>query len=518
MQNRFLSIILIMIWMVSHLGHAQNKAPNIIYILADDMGYGDVSAYNPEGKIMTPALDQLAAEGMKFTDAHTSSSVCTPTRYGILTGRYNWRSRLKSGVLTGKSKALIPNDRTTVASLLKKQGYQTAFIGKWHLGWDWAQIDPENDQGEGWNENDFDNIDFTKPIQNGPMDLGFDYSYGHSGSLDMAPYVYVENGKATAQPDRVTVDQGKYSWWRKGPTASDFEHVDVSPNFFRRSIEFVKQSAKSEQPFFLYLALPSPHTPILPPAEWKGKSNLNVYADFIMMIDNWIGKLMTELDTNGLAENTLLIFTTDNGCSPAAGFNEMVSAGHLPNYIYRGHKADIFEGGHRVPFIVKWPKKIKRGSSSDALICTTDLMATVADITGYELLDDEGEDSFSMLPVLTGEEQDSRISLVNHSINGSFAMRQGKWKLIMAPDSGGWSYPVPNKDKEEIAKLPDVQLYDLETDPGEENNLQDRYPDKVNQLKSHLTELILNGRSTKGANQSNDPTEKEWKQIRFISQ
>ena len=195
------------------------KMPNIIYVLADDLGYGDISAFNPEGKIQTKNLDRLAAEGMRFTDAHTSSSVCTPTRYSILTGRYNWRSTLKQSVLTGKSKALIPSSRTTVASLLKKRGYHTAFIGKWHLGWDWAEKETGANTGAGWDLKDFDNIDFSKPVKNTPNDLGFDYAYGHSGSLDMAPYVYVENGMATAIPDTTTANRNKYSWWREGPTA-----------------------------------------------------------------------------------------------------------------------------------------------------------------------------------------------------------------------------------------------------------------------------------------------------------
>ena len=219
------------------LEEVKEKAPNIIYILADDLGYGDISSYNPSGKIKTPHIDELAQKGMRFTDAHSPSAVCTPTRYGILTGRYSWRSPLKSGVLTGKSKALIPKNRATVASLLKKSGYHTAFIGKWHLGWDWAQKDTSNFGGEGWNHEDFANLDFTKKISHSPNDLGFDYAYGHSGSLDMAPYVYVENGSITADVDQVTEDTRKYTWWRKGPTASDFVHEVVTPNFFRKSME-----------------------------------------------------------------------------------------------------------------------------------------------------------------------------------------------------------------------------------------------------------------------------------------
>ena len=356
------------------------KLPNIIYVLADDLGYGDIASFNPNGKIKTPNLDLLAAEGMRFTDAHSSSAVCTPTRYGILTGRYNWRSGLKSGVLTGKSRALIPSARSTVASMLKKAGYQTAFIGKWHLGWDWGLKDSRSFGGEGWNAKDFDGLDFTKPVTNTPNDLGFDYAYGHSGSLDMAPYVYVENGAITSEVDHVTENKEKYTWWRKGPTARDFIHEDVTPNFFRRSINFIKEQQDKDTPFYLYLALPSPHTPILATAEWQGKSGLNPYADFVMMIDDYMGQLVQTLKNEGIEENTLVIFTSDNGCSPEADFEILGSKGHDPSYVYRGHKADIYEGGHRVPFVAKWPAQITPGTTSEKTICTTDFYATCAEI------------------------------------------------------------------------------------------------------------------------------------------
>ncbi|MEN8124191.1 MAG: arylsulfatase [Bacteroidota bacterium] len=493
--------------------------PNIIYVLADDLGYGDISAFNENSKINTPNIDKIASDGIRFTDAHTSSSVCTPTRYGILTGRYNWRSRLKSGVLTGNSKALIPNSRATVASILQKQGYYTGFIGKWHLGWDWTLKDSINKLGEGWSEKDFDNIDFSKPVTNTPNDLGFDYAYGHSGSLDMAPYVYVENGMATEIPDSVTVNTGKYSWWRKGPTSKDFIHEDVTPNFFRRAVNFIKEKSKEESPFFLYLALPSPHTPILPKEEWQGKSGLNPYGDFVMMIDDYMGQLINAIEMAGIGENTLIIFTSDNGCSPAAKIDELTENGHYPSYIYRGHKADIFEGGHRVPFIAKWPKKINKGSISKETICTTDLVATCAEIVGYSLSDTEGEDSYSLVPLFEQVTIDKplREATIHHSINGSFAIRKGEWKLIMCPGSGGWSFPKPN-NKEVIDSLPKYQLYNLKNDPGEITNLQATDTEKVEELKSLLVKYIIEGRSTPGALKKNDSINVEWKQIEFVNQ
>ncbi len=491
--------------------------PNIIYVLADDLGYGDLSSYNEKSKIHTPNLDNMAAAGIRFIDAHTSSSVCTPTRYGILTGRYNWRSKLKSGVLTGKSKSLIPSSRPTVASILQRHGYYTAFIGKWHLGWDWALKDTKEFGGDGWDAADFSQIDFSKPVKNSPNDLGFTYAYGHSGSLDMAPYVYVENNLITMVPDTITVNKGKYSWWREGPTSSDFIHEDVTPNFFRRAISLIKRRSGKESPFFLYLALPSPHTPILPTSEWQDKSKLNPYGDFVMMIDDYMGQLMDVVKTEGIEANTLIIFTSDNGCSPAAKIDELIEKGHHPSYIFRGHKADIFEGGHRVPFIARWPDKIAKGLISGETICTTDFMATCADIVGYSLLDNEGEDSYSILPLLEqkSSENPKREATVHHSINGSFAIRKGEWKLIMCPGSGGWSFPKPN-DKLSIASLPEIQLYNLKSDPGETKNIQDTNRAVVNELKSLLIKYITEGRSTPGIRQKNDPAEKEWKQIGFI--
>jgi len=486
----------------------ESQPPNIVYILADDLGYGDVKAFNENGKIKTPNLDQLASEGMKFTDAHTTSAVCTPTRYGILTGRYNWRTRLKERVLWGNSdwgdfRALISKDRTTIGSMLQTKGYHTAFIGKWHLGWNW-QLDEEG------------NIMFDKPIKHGPNTVGFDYAYGHIASLDMPPYVYVENGMSTAIPEDSTENTGYMTIWRKGLTAPDFVHEEVTPHFFDKANQYVSEQAGKPSPFFLYLPLPSPHTPILPVGEWKGKSGLNSYADFVMMVDHYIGSLLETIEKTGIEDNTLVVFTSDNGCSPRARFDELLAKGHDPSYIYRGHKADIYEGGHRVPFIVKWPGKVKAGSVCDETICTTDFMATVAEITGYDLADNEAEDSYSMMPLLKQKELDKpfREGTVHHSVVGEFAIRKGDWKLIMCPGSGGWSFP---RHDNQAAKdtLSDIQLYNLEEDPGETNNLQAEHPEKVRELKSLLSEYILEGRSTPGKPQENDPIDFEWEQADF---
>ncbi len=495
----------------------KESKPNIIIVLADDLGYGDVGAFNPESMIKTPYIDQLAAEGMKFTDAHTTSAVCTPTRYALLTGRYNWRTKLKEGVLTGKSKALISPDRTTLGSMLQKQGYHTAMIGKWHLGMDWGLKEGETFEPGGWNPEDYDQLDFTKAIENAPGTRGFDYSLALPASLDIAPYVYIENNEITSVPTKTTIDEGEYSWWRKGPTSDDFIHEQCTPLFFEKSMQYITEQSKTDNPFFLYLPLPSPHTPILPTEEWQGKSGMLPYADFMMMIDDYMGKLNQTIKDLGIEENTIVIFTSDNGCSPAAGFEKMVEMGHFPSGPYRGHKADIYEGGHRVPTIIKWPEVISQGVVNSKTISQVDFLATLAEIVGYDPADNEGEDSFSFLSQLNPDTSDDveREATVFHSVNGTFAIRKGDWKLITSKGSGGWSFPRPGDSAQE--GLPEMQLYNLAIDPAETDNL---YPDqkaKAEELKQLLIKYIKEGRSTQGAIQPNDSFEGEWSQTWFMN-
>ena len=482
----------------------QAKNPNIVYILTDDMGYGDVSVLNDSAAWETPNMDKLAKEGMIFTDAHSGSAVCTPTRYGVLTGRYAWRSSLKSGVLWSWDKALIEKDRITVASLLKKNGYKTAGIGKWHLGLGWQ-----------YSDEDPDSVDFSKPILDGPLTNGFDYFYGITASLDIPPYVYIENDKVTDTNVKYTENKDKYGWWRKGLTASDFSHEQVLPHLTQKAVSFINQHAADSEPFFLYYAMPAPHTPILPTKEFQGKSGVNPYGDFVMEVDYMIGQVIKAIEENKLAANTLIIVTSDNGCSPQADFELLAKFGHNPSYMYRGAKADIFEGGHRIPFIVRWPDKIEPGTSSDQTICLTDLLATSAAIIGDKLPENAGEDSYNLLPVfLNGELREPiREATVHHSVNGSFSLRKGKWKLEMCPGSGGWSYPTPK----EVGNmdLPAIQLYNLENDIGEEHNVYDKYPEVVKEMEGLLKSYIINGRSTSGEPQENTQTEK-WPGIGWI--
>ncbi|QZT37388.1 arylsulfatase [Halosquirtibacter xylanolyticus] len=482
----------------------QPTQPNVIYILADDLGYGDIEAFNSSCKIKTPHLNQLAKEGAMFTDMHTSSAVCTPTRYGILTGRYNWRSSLKNGVTWGDSKALIDSSRNTVADLFHKKGYQTAFIGKWHLGWDWTMKEDKS-------------IDFSKPVTNNPNDVGFDYAYGHAASLDIPPYVYVENGKATAIPTRKIDKVTGYGFYRKGWIAPDFTIEDATPNFFRRAKKYVAEQVTNKKPFFLYLPIPSPHTPIVPTKEWQGKSGLNPYGDFVMMIDHYVGDLMAELKKQGIDKNTIVVFTSDNGCSPMARFDVLKEKGHDPSANYRGHKADIFEGGHHVPFIVHWPKGIKAGTKIDKTSCTTDFMATAAEIIEQPLEDRDAVDSYSMLSMLqkgnTGEY--TRDYTIHHSINGSFAIRQGDWKLELCAGSGGWSAPKPKKAKE--LNLPNIQLYNIAKDPQETNNVFQDNPEVVKTMYTTLMKCINDGRSTVGTKQQNSEGSKGWPQLKKLN-
>lgn len=491
------------------------KQPNIIYILADDLGYGDVQCLNPErGKISTPHMDRVAVEGMTFTDAHTTSSVCTPTRYGILTGRYNWRSKLQTGVLNGYGQPLIPADRITVPGFLQENGYTTAMIGKWHLGLgiptnDGQKARPADNirqltQNVAMPLEELSNIDWNKTINGGPVDLGFDSWFGISASLDFPPYVWIR--------DRNWVGEGTHvkAFRRPGPASEDFEAIDVLDKLAAESVKFISEY-DGEKPFFVYIPLPSPHTPIVPTEKWQGKSGISPYGDFVMQTDDFVGQVVAALDKKGLSENTIVIVTSDNGCSKAANFDVLESHGHFASAQYRGSKADLWEGGHRVPFLVKWPKVIEAGSVSDVLTCQTDLLATVADLVGKTLPENAGEDSESILPAFKGRQvTHSRKGIIHHSISGHFAYRRGNWKLLLARGSGGWT--APNEKAAIAAGAQIAQLYDLRNDPGETTNLFESHPEVAERLLALLEADVSRGRSTDGLAANNDvATIKLWK-------
>lgn len=487
-----------------------NSRPNLVYIFADDMGVGDVSCFNEHARWTTVNIDRLAAEGMACTDVHASSAVCTPSRYSVLTGRYNWRSILKSGVTGGYSRPILESGRTTVASVLKERGYRTACVGKWHLGLEWRL----KDGGIASTYQDEDQVDFSAPITDGPINHGFDNFFGISASLDMPPYVYIENDRSTSVPTKSCESSGGKIYMRAGRIGDDFRPEDVLPELTRRVEQLIDTYAKDDKPFFIYFPLPAPHTPILPTDTFRGQSGANEYGDFCLQVDDTVGRVMEALDKHGLAGKTIVIFTADNGCSPMVDLEELAACGHYPSYVYRGHKADIYEGGHRIPFVVRWPEAIEAGSTAGQTFCLTDLTATMAEITGYRLPDNAAEDSASSLAIWNGTATGPvRDATVHHSINGSFSIRKGKWKLEMCPGSGGWSDPKPGCENE--ALLPPVQLYDLSADIGERKNLHAEYPGVIEELKDLLTTYVREGRSTPGKPQKNTGSP-YWAQLTWL--
>lgn len=446
--------------------------PNIVLILADDMGYGDPGAFNPNSKIPTPHMDRLAEEGMRFTDAHSPSGVCTPTRYGLLTGRYSWRTHLKKGVTRGYSANLIDTTRATVASVLQDAGYATAVVGKWHLGL--GSEEP---------------LDYSQRLYPGPRALGFDYFFGIPASLDMIPYVYVENETTVELPtDSVGPSGYRYGgpYWRPGPIAPSFKHIDVLPDITEKAVSFIENQSNNtpDKPFFLYFPLAAPHTPWLPTDAFRGKSQAGEYGDFTHQVDWSIGQVLETLDRLELTDNTLVIVTSDNG---SFWIQEDIDRyDHLSNYTLRGIKADIWEGGHRVPFIARWPRVVSPGTTSDVLVSLTDIMATVAEIVGEPLSSNAGEDSQSLVPVLSGNAAaHKRQDAIHHSSEGVFAIRKGDWKLIEGLGSGGFTRPAF------VAPTPGGptgQLYNLANDLSETTNLFEQEPEIVAELTTLLNQ------------------------------
>ena len=470
--------------------------PNIVLILADDLGYGDVRSFNPAGKVPTPHLDQLAREGLRFVDAHTNSAVCSPTRYGLLTGRYAWRTRLTSGVLWGESEPLIEPGRLTIASLLRGRGYRTAAIGKWHLGLGWAAR-PGADASTG-TQNQVEWIDYGKPVRGGPMSAGFDSFFGIPASLDMPPYVYVADDRVERLPTARLpgVSSSDPGFCRAGIAAPGFRVEGVLGDLTAKAVAYVRARAQDrERPFFLYLALSAPHTPVAPTPAFEGRSGIGVYGDFVAQADAAVGEVMKALEDAGLGRDTLVIATSDNGPAPAGGIAEALRHGHDASGGLRGAKADLYEGGHRVPFIARWPGIVPAGAVSNRLIATTDVLATVADVVGAALPDGAGEDSFSFADALRDPEHapPREAGFVMHSVNGAFGIRQGRFKFLLAPGSGGWSDPKPGSPEEK--GLPPTQLYDLEADPRESKNLVASHPEIAARLDALLTSYRESGRS-----------------------
>lgn len=453
------------------------KQPNIVVILADDLGFGDVQPNNPTSKVNTPNFNQLAKQGVNFTDAHSGSAVCTPTRYGLLCGRYCWRTRLKKGVLGGYSKPLIKMDQQTISSLLKSNGYYTGCVGKWHLGlgWQWKDAAP-NDINNFGLAGGKQMVDFTKPVTDGPLQHGFDESFIIPASLDMSPYVFIKNDRVTST-NMSGIDGVKFpKFYRKGEVSEDFKHVGCLSRLASEAVGFINRRKDSDKPFFLYFPMPAPHKPVIPEPEFQGKSGIGPYGDFVQQVDATVGKVINAIDEAGIADNTLLIVTSDNGSfmfsyendAPDHTSNENLQGyaqnNHRSNGPLRGTKADVWEAGHRVPFFARWPGKITGDRKVGTTICLTDILATAAQVSGTEFDQNQSPDSFSFW-AFTQEFGDSdpipRPAVINHSVGGMFAIRDGKWKLVFGDGSGGRQKPRGKNFGRPF------QLFDLESDLGE---------------------------------------------------
>jgi arylsulfatase A len=462
--------------------------PNIIYILADDLGYGDIKVLNDQSKIESPNIDRIAHEGILFTDAHSASSVCTPSRYALLTGRYAWRSILKRNVLLGVDPALIESNRATVASFLKENGYHTAVVGKWHLGLDWVKKDASKPLYDGTNKWAVErtNIDYLQPVTNGPRTLGFDYSYIIPSSLDIMPYLYLENNIAVEPADSFTEGKSQTTFgrgihWLPGEMSAGFVFEEVMPTFTRQAISYIHKRASIGEPFFLFFAMSAPHTPWLPTSTHSGQSGAGHYGDFVQQVDSSVGQILGALDEAGISDETLIIFTSDNGAHWTE--KDKSKFDHRANGLLRGQKADIYEGGHRVPFLVRWPGHISSGTRSMQTISLSDLFATLAELLGEEIPQGAAEDSISIMPALLSRSSDRREATIHHSLDGMFAIRKGDWKLIEGLGSGGFTSPSRIKQIKGGSK---GQLYNLAIDPAELVNLYESQPTMVAELESLL--------------------------------
>jgi len=480
---------------------APNK-PNILVLYADDLGLGDLGCFNPDSKIPTPNLDALAAGGMRFRDAHSSSGICTPSRYALLTGRHHWRDF--HGIVNAFGGSVFKKGQVTMASMLKEQGYRTAAIGKWHLGWDWAAIRKEDAkrQGEGRKAGyGPEAFHWDRSIPDGPLDHGFDHYFGDT-VINFPPYCWIEDEKVVTAPD-VMMDSSKWpaikegNWeCRPGPMASDWNPYENIPTTTRKGVEWIKAQADTEEPFFLYFAWPSPHAPIIPNDQFDGKSGAGPYGDFVFETDDSAGQILRALEESGQAENTIVVFSADNGPEKYA-YARDATYDHWSAHPLRGLKRDIYEGGHRVPFILRWPGLVEAGTESEVLISQVDLMQTFADLLGVELPETAALDSHSLLPYLKGEATEVRSSHVHNTKTDQYAIREGDWVLIdsksgyLSGRNDAWeakrSYPKDDKAPNE--------LYHLKDDLGQKNDVASEHPERVERLQKLLQEIRDRGHS-----------------------
>ncbi len=495
------------------------RLPNILFILADDLGYGDVACYHARSKIPTPHLDRLASEGMRFTDAHSPSTVCTPTRYSILTGRMAFRTGMR-GVFAGVGgPCLIEASRLTLPAMLRDQGYRTACIGKWHVGMTF--LDAQGQPIEARGVEGVEQIDYSRSIPDGPLHRGFDHFFGTAccPTTDWL-YAYIDGDRIPIPPtdllDRSQLPQHPYANdCRPGRVAPDFDHEEVDLVFLEKSLDFLVRHRRDypDRPFFLYHSMQAVHLPSFAADPFKGKTDHGPHGDFIFEMDHIVGELMDALDRLGVAENTLVIFASDNGPEVPTVLDMRAAYGHDGAYPWRGVKRDQWEGGHRTPLIVRWPGQVRAHSVSDQLISLTDVMATCAAIVGTSLPAAAAEDSYNMLPALleTAGGRPVRQYLLQQTISLDLSIREGRWKYLDHQGSGGNNYEREGPWGMKAYALPETdpeapgQLYDLRADPGERINLYRRHPEVVDKLKSQLEHYKSTGRSAPERPSSADP-------------
>jgi arylsulfatase A len=478
--------------MTAPLLAAEQKLPNVLILYADDLGYGDLRVNNAASKIKTPHLDRLAAQGMRFTDGHSSSGICSPSRYALLTGRHHWRDF--HGIVNAFGESVFQPDRLTMAQMLQSKGYATACLGKWHLGWNWEAIRTAKGIEPG-------NFDWTKPIPMGPTAQGFAHYFGDD-VINFPPYTWFENDKVTKAPDTIldtklfkAIKEGNWEC-RPGPMVRGWDPYAVLPTLAQKGVEYIESRKGKAEPFFLYFAFPSPHAPIIPNDEFDGKSQAGPFGDFVVQTDDVCGRLLAALDRAGLADNTIVVFSADNGPEHYA-YARDAKFGHWSATPFRGLKRDIYEGGHHVPFIVRWPGLTKPGSVSKALVSQIDLMSTLASAVGFELPATAAEDSHDMLPYLRGQADVIRTTHVHNTNANSYAIRHGDWLLIAAKDGYASKRDVAWEKRHDYTADDDssVELYNLADDIGQRKNLQAEHPQKVAELQELLAKIRQQGYS-----------------------
>lgn len=500
------TLLLIIALTIASCSEAESKRPNIVIIYADDMGYGDLNCQNENSKIPTPNLDKLASEGMRFSDAHSSSGICSPSRFALLTGTYHWRRQ--HGIVGAFGKPFFKDTDISLPSVLKKEGYATACIGKWHLGWDWEFKNEPSGEVMQWGKTRKvylpEDVDWSKPIAGGPLDRGFDYYFG-DGTINFPPYAWVENDRIIEAPtkemdiENIGFDTKEGAWeFRPGPKVEGWNPYNVLPTLADKTVEWVNRQDK-DKPFFLYFALPSPHAPIIPNDGFDGKSKAGAYGDFVFQTDWIVGQVLNALKEKGLEENTIVIFSSDNG-PEAYAWKRAEDYGHFSMGDFRGLKRDVWEGGHHVPFIMKWPGKIAKGTVSDEVISQVDIMATVAKITGIELADNAAPDSYNLLPLLKGEKYRSpyREATVHNTYANTWGIRKGDWLYIN--DSTGGHRKIPESFKK-LKGYTDFStkglLFNMKEDPEQRLNLYEKNPEKIKEMDIVLQEYREGDRSVK---------------------